>query len=56
MEKEEFIIRARALGYSEEYIAESIRIHENAAKDGIIMDYEDDVAEPMPIEVYPTSN
>lgn len=45
MEKAEFIEKARALGYDETYIAETIALHENAKAEGIVMDFADDLLE-----------
>jgi hypothetical protein len=39
MEKDEFRKRAKELGYSEKDIQDYIDLAENAAKDGIKMDY-----------------
>ncbi|GAA0076183.1 hypothetical protein UT300005_05610 [Clostridium sp. CTA-5] len=40
MEKEEFIMQAKKLGYSKEIISEIIKNHEQAEKNGIKMSYE----------------
>lgn len=40
MEKEEFIKRARKMGYTDKMIQDDIAIVDAAAKDGIRMDYE----------------
>lgn len=48
MEKEEFIVKARKLGYTENIIKEIIKNHEDAEKLGIKMDYEVEL-ENLPI-------
>lgn len=40
MEKEEFIKKAKELGYSDEMIAEDIKLHEEAEKNGIKVPWE----------------
>lgn len=48
MGKEEFIIKAKEMGYIEEMIKEMISNHEDAEKLGIKMDYEVEL-ENLPI-------
>ncbi len=40
MEKEEFIRKAKELGYTDQMIDEVIKLHEEAEKKGIKTDYE----------------
>lgn len=40
MEKDEFIRKAKELGYSDEMIAEDIKLHEEAEKQGIKVPWE----------------
>lgn len=48
MEKEEFIIEARKLGYLESIIHEIIETHEEAEKAGIKINYENEL-ENLPV-------
>ncbi|MEI7885144.1 MAG: hypothetical protein WCI30_07310 [Clostridia bacterium] len=43
MTENEFTIRAKVLGFSNESIADIIEIHRDAEKDGISLDWEDDL-------------
>ena len=43
MTENEFIIKAKELGYSNESIADIIERHRDAEKEGIIMDWEADL-------------
>ncbi|TCL35639.1 hypothetical protein EV210_111105 [Anaerospora hongkongensis] len=40
MEKDEFIRRAKELGYTDEMIADDIKLHEEAEKEGIKVPWE----------------
>lgn len=40
MEKEEFIRKAKELGYTDEMIAEDIKLHEEAEKKGLKVPWE----------------
>lgn len=40
MEKDEFIKKAKELGYTDEMIADDIRLHEEAKKEGIQIPWE----------------
>jgi hypothetical protein len=48
VEKEEFIKKAKELGYTDEMINDDIKLHEEAAKQGIKTDYALDLIE-LPI-------
>ncbi len=48
MEKEEFIMQAKKLGYSKEIISEIIKNHEQAENSGIKMSYETEL-ENLPV-------
>lgn len=45
MEKAEYIKKAKELGYTDEMIAEDIKLHEEAEKDGIKLPWELDLVE-----------
>jgi hypothetical protein len=45
MEKEEFIRKAKELGYSDEMIAEDIKLHEEAERKGIKVPWEQSLIE-----------
>lgn len=45
MNREEFVTRAKTLGYSDDEIADIVALHGQAEKDGVIMDWEDDLIE-----------
>ena len=45
MGKDEFVQEARALGYTDDEIAEIVTLHEQAEKDGISIGWEDDLIE-----------
>lgn len=49
MEKEEYIKKAKELGYTDETIAEDIKLHEEAEKDGVRLPRELDLVE-LPVE------
>jgi hypothetical protein len=49
MEKAEYIKRAKELGYTDEMIAEDIRLHEEAEKKGIKVPLEFDLFE-LPVQ------
>lgn len=40
MEKDEFIRRAKELGYTDEMIADDVKLHEEAEKEGIKVPWE----------------
>ena len=49
MTKDEFITKAKELGYSNEDISEIIKTHDNAEKEGVMIPLEIDLIE-LPIE------